>query len=36
MLRRLNEVYAGPVQSPQKPLLKGIKATVRRVVKKRW
>ena len=36
MLARLNHVYADHVELPDKRLLKGIKATVRRTVKKRW
>ena len=35
MLLRLNEVYAGGMEPAEKPLLKGIKAKVRRV-KERW
>ena len=35
MLLRLNEVYAGDVEA-ERPLLKGIKAKVRRAVKERW
>jgi len=36
MLLRLNEVYAGGMETAEKPLLKGIKAKVRRAVKERW
>jgi metal-responsive CopG/Arc/MetJ family transcriptional regulator len=36
MLLRLNEVYAESPQPAEKPLLKGIKAKVRRAVKERW
>jgi metal-responsive CopG/Arc/MetJ family transcriptional regulator len=35
MLLRLNEVYVGDVESAEKRLLKGIKAKVRRAVRKR-
>ena len=36
MLRRLNEVYADPLEPAEKSLLKGIRAKVRRTVKERW
>jgi metal-responsive CopG/Arc/MetJ family transcriptional regulator len=36
MLLRLNEVYAGAVEPAEEPLLKEIKAKVRRSVKERW
>ena len=36
MLLRLNEVYAGGMGPAEQPLLKGIKAKVRRAVKERW
>ena len=36
MLLRLNEVYAEGLEPAQTPLLKGIKAKVRRAVKERW
>jgi metal-responsive CopG/Arc/MetJ family transcriptional regulator len=36
MLLRLNEVYAEGMEPPETPLLKGIKAKVRRAVKERW
>jgi metal-responsive CopG/Arc/MetJ family transcriptional regulator len=36
MLRRLNEVYAVGAESPEKRLLKGIRAKVRATVKERW
>jgi hypothetical protein len=36
MLLRLNEVYAGDVEPGEEPLLKEIKAKVRRSVKERW
>ena len=36
MLVRLNEVYAGGMEPAEQPLLKGIKAKVRRAVKERW
>jgi len=36
MLLRLNEVYAGDVELREEPLLKEIKAKVRRSVKERW
>jgi hypothetical protein len=36
MLLRLNEVYGGGMEPEEKPLLKGIKARVRRAVKERW
>ena len=36
MLLRLNEVYSDGLEPAEKPLLKGIKAKVRRVVKQRW
>ena len=36
MLLRLNEVYAGGMEPAETPLLKGIKAKVRRAVKERW
>ena len=36
MLRRLNEVYAAGKEPAETPLLKEIKAKVRRVVKERW
>ncbi len=36
MLRQLNEVYAAGMDSAEAPLLKGIKAKVRRAVKERW
>jgi predicted transcriptional regulator len=36
MLLRLNEVYAEGVEPAETPLLNGIKAKVRRVVKERW
>ena len=36
MLRRLNEVYAGGMELAEQPLLKGMKAKVRRAVKERW
>jgi metal-responsive CopG/Arc/MetJ family transcriptional regulator len=36
MLLRLNEVYAGSMEPAENPLLKGIKAKVRRAVGKRW
>lgn len=36
MLLRLNEVYADVAAPAEKPLLKGIKARVRRAVKDRW
>jgi metal-responsive CopG/Arc/MetJ family transcriptional regulator len=36
MLLRLNEVYAEGMEPAEKPLLKGIKAKVRRAVKERW
>jgi metal-responsive CopG/Arc/MetJ family transcriptional regulator len=36
MLLRLNEVYAGAMEPAETPLLKGIKAKVRRAVKQRW
>ena len=36
MLLRLNEVYAEGLVPAQTPLLKGIKAKVRRAVKERW
>jgi metal-responsive CopG/Arc/MetJ family transcriptional regulator len=34
MLSRLNEIYAS--EPPDKPLLKALKARVRRTVKERW
>jgi metal-responsive CopG/Arc/MetJ family transcriptional regulator len=36
MLLRLNEVYAEAMEPAATPLLKGIKAKVRRTVKERW
>jgi predicted transcriptional regulator len=36
MLLRLNEVYAEGMESAQTPLLKGIKAKVRRAVEETW
>ena len=36
MLLRLNEVYAEGLEPAEAPLLKGIKAKVRRAVKERW
>ena len=36
MLRRLNEVYGGGMEPAGQPLLKGIKAKVRRAVTARW
>jgi len=36
MLRRLNQVYSGGPEPAEKPLLKGIKAKVRRSVKESW
>jgi metal-responsive CopG/Arc/MetJ family transcriptional regulator len=36
MLLRLNEVYAGGMEAAETPLLKGIRAKVRRAVKERW
>ena len=36
MLLRLNEVYADGMEPVERPLLKGIKAKVRRAVKERW
>lgn len=36
MLRQLNEVYAAGMEPAEKPLLKAIKAKVRRTVKERW
>ena len=36
MLLRLNEVYAEGMEQAETPLLKGIKAKVRRAVKERW
>ena len=36
MLLRLNEVYAEGMGPAETPLLKGIKAKVRRAVKERW
>ena len=36
MLLRLNEVYAEGMEPAQTPLLKGIKAKVRRAVKETW
>ena len=36
MLLRLNEVYATGVEPPEKRLLEGIKAKVRRTAKERW
>ena len=36
MLRRLNEVYASGVEPGEEPLLKEIKAKVRRSAKDRW
>jgi hypothetical protein len=36
MLLRLNEVYAEGREPAATPLLKGIKAKVRRAVKERW
>ena len=36
MLLQLNEVYADGMEPAEKPLLTGIKATVRRAVKERW
>jgi hypothetical protein len=36
MLLRLNEVYASQPEPPEKRLLKGIKAKVRRTLKERW
>ena len=36
MLLRLNEVYAEGMEPAETPLLKGIKAKVRRAVKERW
>ncbi len=36
MLLRLNEVYAEGMEPAERPLLKGIKAKVRRAVKERW
>lgn len=35
MLRRLNDVYSGP-QTPEKRLLRGMKAKVRRTIEERW
>jgi hypothetical protein len=36
MLLRLNEVYSGDGEPAAKPLLKGIRAKVRRTIKERW
>ena len=36
MLLRLNQVYAEGMEPAERPLLKGIKAKVRRAVKERW
>lgn len=36
MLLRLNEVYAEGMETAETPLLKGIRAKVRRTVKERW
>ena len=36
MLLRLNEVYAEGMEQAETPLLKGIRAKVRRAVKERW
>jgi metal-responsive CopG/Arc/MetJ family transcriptional regulator len=36
MLRRLNEVYDGGLETAESRLLKGIRAKVRRTVKERW
>ena len=36
MLLRLNEVYGKGNEPAETPVLKGIKATVRRAVKERW
>jgi len=36
MLRQLNEVYAKCMEPAEKPLLKAIKAKVRRAAKERW
>jgi predicted transcriptional regulator len=36
MLLRLNEVYADGMEPAEPPLLKGIRAKVRRAVKERW
>jgi hypothetical protein len=36
MLLRLNEVYGDGMEPGEKPLLKGIRAKVRRAVKERW
>ncbi len=36
MLLRLNEVYADGMEPAERPLLKGIKAKVRRAVRERW
>jgi hypothetical protein len=36
MLLRLNEVYADRTDPTEKPMLRGIKAKVRRAVKDRW
>jgi hypothetical protein len=36
MLIRLNEVYAEGMEPVERPLLKGIKAKVRRAVRERW
>ena len=36
MLLRLNEVYAAAPEPAETPLLKGIKAKMRRAVKERW
>ena len=36
MLLRLNEVYADGMEPAETPLLKGIKAKVRRTVRERW
>jgi len=36
MLRRLNEVYAGGMDSAERTVLNGIKPKVRRAVKERW
>ena len=36
MLLLLNEVYSDGMEPAEKPLLKGIRAKVRRAVKQRW
>ena len=36
MLLRLNEIYAQSTETAETPLLKGIRAKVRRTVKERW